>query len=105
MAKTLFDIEARLVTHKDDQETSFEAAQKMVKSRALGKQEEEVYKAIVTILSAPPITDDFTAKEIASWCWVDYYKIQRRFSGLYRKGKIERTGERRDGCCVWKLKG
>jgi hypothetical protein len=92
--------------------TSHEAADKMVKSGALNKQEKLVYNTIdyfiksYAILSLPL---NFTTKEIATWMmfgdyWHAYDICKKRFSGLHYKGKIERTGEKRDGCCVWRLK-
>jgi len=83
--------------------TSHEAAEKMVKSGKLIGQEHQVYDAIIysfAVLDA----DNFTAKELSKWTDSDYYMIQRRLSGLHYKGKIERTGEKRNGCAVWRLK-
>lgn len=90
----------RPLSHTKDSETSYEAADKMVKSGKLNKQEQQVLKAIKTFLSEFPFKD-FTAKTLT--CYMDYYTIQRRLSGLYHKGKIERTGEKRNGCCVWRI--
>jgi hypothetical protein len=88
--------------HRNDPETSFEAAEKMIKSGTLNKQEKEVWIAITDYLSHGD--KDFTAKEIEGWNYQDYITIQRRLSGLKNKGKIERTGEKRNGCCVWRIK-
>lgn len=92
---------------KSDPETSRGAAEKMVKSGALSRQEEQVLAAIQLRLSFKPYTwkDNFTAKELATTSVINYYTIQRRLSGLHNKDKIERTGEKRDGCMVWRLKG
>ena len=100
--KTLFD---QPLSHKDDHQTSYEAADKMIGSGKLNRQEELVYQALKTHLSYDGI-EDFTAKELSYQGighLAGYYTIQRRLSGLRNKGKIERTGEKRDGCCVWKL--
>ncbi len=101
--------ELKTLFHKRDPETSKEAAEKMVKSGKLNRQEREVYNDIRRYIIDCNCTD-FTAKELAIWCpWVRsrpnnaYYIIQRRLSGLKNKGKIERTGGKRDGCCIWKL--
>lgn len=88
--------------HKSDPETSREAAEKMVRSGKLAQQETMVYIAIKDCLASMTF-NTFTARNVALWSGINYYTIQRRLSGLYRKGKIERTGEKRDGCCVWSL--
>lgn len=118
---TLFD---RPLSHTGDPITSYEAADEMVKSGKLNKQEQEVWKEInrgidnmETCLGLQH--QNFTAKELASWSGIDYFVIQRRLSGLHNKGKIERikTGKerigatdlfksiykKRDGCCVWRI--
>ena len=86
--------------------TSHKAAEKMVVSGALNKQEKEVYDAILRNAIMFP---DFTTKDIAIAMlsmpyWKAYDICRRRFSGLKNKGKIELTGDRRDGCRVWRLK-
>ena len=92
--------------HKNDPETSIEAARKMVDSGKLSRQEKMVLRGIQHHLIGGH-RKDFTAKELAKWMLghfpTNYYMIQRRLSGLYRKGKIKRTGQKRNGCCVWKL--
>ncbi len=90
------------LAHKNDPITSYEAADKMIKSGKLSKQEEEIYCAILRIYA--PINCEFTAKQLSDTTGINYYTIQRRLSGLRQKSKIERTGEKRDGCCVWRLK-
>lgn len=118
MTKT-FDHAAALVTnsvasqravnklcHKGDPETSYEAAEKMVKSSKLNRQEKQIWTILLGYRIFTTMTKgqrDFTAKELAKNTSLDYYTIQRRLSGLHNKGKIERTGEKRDGCCVWRL--
>lgn len=102
----------RPLAHRDDPQTSYDAAEKMVKSGALAKQEREVYGAIRTMLGSAMQSFDFTTKDIASQMAANelhtYFKFydtcRRRFSGLHNKGKIERTGEKREGCMIWKLK-
>lgn len=95
---------ARLLSHRDDPETSKDAAVKMVKSGKLSEQERGVLAEIESI-SYWYKWDNFTAKEFGDQSILyDYHTIQRRLSGLRRKGKIERIGEKRDGCCVWRLK-
>lgn len=119
MTKTLFDHAAALVTNsvasqravnklcrRGDPETSYEAAEKMVKSGNLNRQEQKVLNAIKTHLYWRKHfgeSKDFTAKELNYSRGINYYTIQRRLSGLHNKGKIERTGEKRDGCMVWRL--
>lgn len=104
----LYDVdvaETKALAHKSDPQTSYDAAEKMVKSGALSRQEEQVLETIKFRLSFEPYTwkSDFTAKELATTSVVDYYTIQRRLSGLHNKGKIERTGEKRGACMVWRL--
>ena len=83
--------------------TSHEAAEKMVKSGKLNKQESLVYSKIKQLFNWFPFKTDFTARDLES-VYLDYYIAQRRLSGLHYKGKIERTNEKRDGCAVWRLK-
>ena len=89
-----------------DPETSHKAAEKMVVSGALSRQEKEVYDVILECDTTFP---DFTTKDIAIAMlsmpyWKAYDICRRRFSGLKNKGKIELTGDRRDDCRVWRLK-
>ena len=104
---TLFD---RPLARDTDPITSHEAADKMVKSGKLQKREIQVLEHIRQYYRK--YRTDFTAKELGRFVYkdpffyeiLDYYTIQRRLSGLRTKGKIERTGEKRDGCCIWRLK-
>jgi len=91
------------LAHRNDPQTSYDAAEKMVKSGALNRQEERVLDAIKCYV-CHSCKYNFTAKDIFASSTFSYYTIQRRLSGLHHKGKIERTGEKRDGCCVWRLK-
>lgn len=107
---TLFDMEVKKLCHRDDPETSHEAAKKMIESGELNRQEERVWDAIKSYINfnkqvKDVIITDFTPKEICEIIKIGYHVIQRRLSGLHRKGKIERTGQKRNGCAVWKLKG
>ena len=90
-------MEAKTLFHKSDPDTSRVAADKMIKSGKLNWQENKVWGW------AHHMPVEFTAKELAVFSGLDYHLIQRRLSGLRNKGKIERTGEKRDGCCVWKV--
>lgn len=108
----------------NDPQTSKDAAQRMVESGKLSRQEQQVYNTISKYMRYAPVLyglKDFTTKDIASWMtsltYDKAYDIcRRRFSGLQDKGKIEpivREGiltitgrtvyERRDGCRVWRL--
>lgn len=89
----------RPLSHTNDPATSYEAADKMVESGKLNKQEKQVHKAILEDCFGR----DFTARTLAFVSGIDYFIIQRRLSGLRQKSKIARTGEKRDGCCVWKI--
>lgn len=92
------------LSHSFDPQTSYDAADRMLKSGKLNKQEQYVLDSIHSIAGSTMLSFNFTAKDIACWTTISYYTIQRRLSGLRNKGKIERTGERRNGCCVWKIK-
>jgi len=110
----LFTETARRLARRGDPETSKKAAVKMVESGALNRQEEEVYKSIVRYVnytSLHKVLRGFTTKDIAQemigrkYTYYQAYDIcRKRFSGLERKGKIFLTGERRDGCQIWRLK-
>lgn len=105
--KTLFD---RPLSHTGDPETSYKAADRMIESGKLSRQERAVWKVICDITTNHQLesyacsgAEDFTAKELSNWSGIDYYTIQRRLSGLRHKGKIEHTGEKRNNCCVWRI--
>lgn len=91
--------EGKALAHTNDPETSKIAADKLVKSGALNRQEQRVLGYALTYLG-----NDFTAKELSEWSDFDYFTIQRRLSGLHNKGKIERTGGKRGGCMIWRIK-
>jgi len=91
------------IAHRDDPITSYEAGDKMLKSGQLQRQESLVLKYI-RYYGFKQTFIDFTAKELSEYSHLSYYLIQRRLSGLHRKGKIERTGQKRGGCAVWRLK-
>lgn len=92
------------LAHTADPQTSFDAGQKMVESGKMSEQENQVFGWIQDFLEEHPEDKDFTARELAWWRYANkYHVIQRRLSGLRHKGKIERTSEKRDGYCVWRL--
>lgn len=107
----------KTLARTENPQTSKDAAEKMVKSEELSRQEDEVLYMIWTVRKS-----DFTTKEIAKrMLGYPYHKAydicRKRFSGLRDKGKIKRVQYRentspetfvlhyskRDGCCVWKL--
>ena len=95
----LFEYEgcSTALAHKDDPQTSLDAAEKMLKSGGLARQQRCVLECIRS-----SNFEDFTALELAEGVkneW--YYVIQRR---LHELPQIKTTGEKRDGCCVWRLK-
>lgn len=110
--ETLFN---KLLYHKkSDPCTSRIAAEKMVKSGALSRREEQVLDAI-RCYKCSTWKEDFTAEELSNSSKINYYTIQRRLSGLHNKGKIERTRigtnskgkpiyKKRDGRCIWRVK-
>ena len=101
---TLFAPAHRPLSHTEDPATSYEAADKLVKSGALNRQEQRVWDEICWWIAHR--YPEFTAKDLAHYADADinYYTIQRRLSGLRNKGKIEHTGEKRNGCMVWRIK-
>lgn len=110
-------VDAKTLFHKADPDTSKEAAEDMVKSGRLSRQERLVLITIEDVCAALG-KKDFTPKEIVRWdSRFSYHIIQRRLSGLHNKGKIERIQiegikthpagnpvyKKRDGCCVWRI--
>jgi len=78
---------------RTDPDTSREAA----KNAATRKSEEEriaIRKALDGCLTG------LTPREIAARTCIDYIEVQRRISEC---AGIERTGDRRDGCAVWRV--
>jgi len=113
-AHNLFEYEGcdtTTLARKENPQTSKDAAEKMVKSGALNRQEKWIYNLIMKYVNSHPLERDktFTTKDIAGWTRAYAYDkaydiCRKRFSGLRDKGKIELTGGRRDGCRVWRLK-
>jgi len=99
----------KTLARTNDPETSKDAAKKMVESGKLSRQEEWLYGIIVEYTDNN--LGDFTTKDIASYMTDedgnDYFRwydiCRKRFSGLSNKFKITTTGERCDGCQVWRL--
>lgn len=94
----------KTLARTNNPQTSKDAAEKMVKSGALSRQEKEV----LYIIEIWHSDSDFTTKDIAvKMLGYPYYKAydicRKRFSGLFNKFKIVLTGERRDSCRVWRL--
>ena len=119
-------IDPKTLARTNDPQTSKDAAEKMVKSGELSRQEKEVLYIIGIWYS----DSDFTTKDIArKMLGYPYHKAydicRKRFSGLRDKGKIEPISKtvmlfgkphkvkstktnklvyrRRDGCRVWRL--
>jgi len=119
MHQLTIEQEVKRLSHERDPETSREAAKAIVVSGRLNKQEKEVYE---TLKRHDRGTAGYTAKELAylmgSEHQKNYFKIQRRLSGLLRKRKAGRVridgtisfeekpdrGEMivRNGCFVWR---
>lgn len=107
-----FSKATRPLSHTNDPETSYEAADKMIESGKLNDQEFGVYSAILKY----GVYRNFTAKELSEKSGLNYWTIQRRLSGLRQKNKIRRVQYRehtspvtfvlrctkRKGCCVWR---
>ena len=103
---------AHKLSHSTDPQTSRDAAEKLVKSGRLSKQQEGVFNDISRYI-VEAHHKDFTAKELAKWLCGNkinnYYTISRRLNELEKKGKTERVYigyslVKRDNCAVWKLK-
>lgn len=99
---------AKKLYRRDDPETSREAAEKMVKSGELNRQENEVLSIIKIAVGESKDYFNFTTKEIArkmlKYPYYQAYDIcRKRFSSLRDKDKIEQTGKQREGCRVWRL--
>lgn len=105
---------ARRLARTCNPQTSKDAAEKMVKSGELNRQEKKVFEYICQLCRRYPdyMKKGFITKDVALYITEDdaddyylWYDIcRKRFSGLHDKGKIELTGDRRDGCRVWRLK-
>ena len=99
----LFD--AKKLCHKNDPGTSYEAAEKMVISGKIKEQAERVWKAIQDYMlycAEKEMPQNFTAKELSEHSGLGYFLIQRRRIDL--DDKLKWTGEKRQGCCVWRIK-
>jgi len=115
MTDTLFDQMKELATRdvaaqraanklcrRDDPQTSRDAAEKMVESGALNRQEQEVLAVIRATPGSAMQSYNFTTKDIARQMsgkfylqyrhpyWKCYDICRKRFSGLHNKGLIER---------------
>ena len=55
------------LSHTADPQTSYDAADKMIKSGRLSKQEMGVYRAILRHCCDSSVDRTFTAKELACW--------------------------------------
>ena len=104
------------LARKENPQTSKDAAEKMVKSGELNRQEKWVYNLIMKYVNSHPLERDktFTTKDIAGWTRAYAYDkaydiCRKRFSGLHLKRKIALGFEgldikRRDGGRGWRLK-
>ena len=97
--------ETKLLSRNTDPDTSKRAAEKLVKSGELSRQENHVWQCIREFYCDYGDFDGsgFTAKELTQEYGLDYIVIQRRLSGLRNKGWIAKTGEVRNGCTVYKI--
>ncbi len=92
------------LSHRTDPQTSRDAAEKLVESGGLGRQQKMVFSAIVEYSRGLAYPCGFTSKGLSSWSSFNYHLIARRLNELEKKGLIEITDRRRDNCAVWKLK-
>jgi len=96
--------------HQHDPQSSVDAANKLVETGELSRQEKIVYRAFLH--NKKP--EGYTARELAQK-FVEpvmaYYMIERRASGLESKGKLYRKAigykdghaiyKKRNGCVIW----
>jgi len=119
MKQLTLEQEVKRLSHREDPETSRMAAKAVIITKRLNKQEKEVYE---TLKRHDRGTAGYTAKELAYLMGGEYqknyFKIQRRLSGLLRKHKagrvkidgtisFEENPNReemivRNGCFVWR---
>lgn len=98
------------VAHTDDPQTSYKAADKLVKSGIFHYSVEQVRDAIKRYCNVM-MRPDFTAKEVADFISkedrIDYFKlyivIQKRKSILKNQGFIKETDREREERVVWEL--
>jgi hypothetical protein len=83
LTKQLSLFDPRPLAHRADPQTSYDAADKVIQSGQLNKQEQEVLEAIREYGGRGGIT----AKELSAKSVLNYFTIQRRLSGLV--GRIE----------------
>ena len=108
------------LSHSNDPTTSYDAIDRIINSGELNRQEQEVYE----VLKRHDRSAGYTAKELAFIMIGDftknYFKVQRRLSGLRNKGKAGRVKTDstitfaesparkdliiRDARCVWRTK-
>ena len=79
-----------------DPRSSHDAAERLVSSGALSRQESDVLAALV----AHP---GRTSKSLAEVSGLDRHMVARRLSGIEAKGRAERV--ERSGGCLWFARG
>lgn len=77
---------------RTDPKTSRDAAKHAASTKAQGER-------IAIRQALEQFKPGLTAREIAAYTGIDYIETQRRLSEV---AGIERSGERRDGCMVWR---
>jgi len=75
-----------------------------IKKENLTKMEQEVLDCIIRLSKSDFAANDFTAKELDYWTGMGRYIIRDILTSLYKKAYIEKTGQKFDGCIVWRLK-
>jgi len=76
---------------RSDSQTSKDAARHSLSQKACAER--------LSIFIAVTTKGPMTAREVAAETDIDYIEVQRRISEV---GGIEKSGERRDGCMVWR---
>lgn len=77
---------------RSDQESSRDAAKNAAGTKAADER-------IAIRQALEQFRRGLTAREIAAYTGIEYIETQRRLSEV---AGIERSGERRDGCMVWR---
>jgi len=101
-----------VLSHKNDPNTSKEAARKFVAAGGLSLQEQRVYQALRTFCGKDGLTMGELAGFMAGNVTGNYFMCQRRISGIGQKGKAKRKElyvnnngkpvyQSRDGYAIW----
>ncbi len=95
------------LSHTGDPQTSYDAAERLVQSGGLNKQE----ALVLDTLRRHDRPEGYTTKEMAELVYYPeknktqkYHMCARRLPGLLNKDKVKRLIISRDGCRAWRVK-